>query len=308
MAPRPVQHAGTSRPRPVAGRPSEKFAFECWDDGRLTVNRAFADVLADAGLTTFDSLWSYTGGRVAKNLLRERTTTRIVLPDDGNGPHAAFYLKRHAPPPWKEYVKPLIRLRWPLLGARHEWSAILRFHEIGIATMTPVALGRSGGRSLLLTKAIEGCRKLSDLLAECRGRASSRSSGASASGGDDTPTRPLDSLLRRIAAAARTLHRAGLHHQDFYLTHLLVPEPDDGETLYVIDLGRVRQRRRLASRWIVKDLAQLNYSACGMTESDRRRFLELYLDRPLTAADERPIGRIERKTRAIARHSHKNRL
>ena len=34
---------------------------------------------------------------------------------------------------------------------------------------------------------------------------------------------------------------------------------------------------RLARRWIVKDLAQLNYSASGVSASDRLRFLTAYL-------------------------------
>ena len=269
------------------------FELESWDQGRLIVNAAFAGVLRDAGLTTFEAVWSYSGGRVAKNLLRERTTTRIELPDHHGG-ETVLYLKRHAPPPWKEYIKPLVRLRRPILGARHEWNAILRFHEIGVHTMTPAALGRSGRRSLLLTEAIQSCRKLSDLAAACELK--------------NTRASRLDSFLTRIAAAARMMHAAGLHHQDFYLTHLLVPEPDDGTTLFVIDLGRVQRRRRLARRWIVKDLAQLNYSAAVVGDADRRRFLELYLNRPLTSADARLVRQIERKTRAIARHSHKNRL
>jgi heptose I phosphotransferase len=269
------------------------FELESWDQGRLIVNAAFAGVLRDAGLTTFEAVWSYSGGRVAKNLLRERTTTRIEL-SDRHGGETVLYLKRHAPPPWKEYIKPLVRLRRPILGAWHEWNAILRFHEIGIRTMTPAALGRSGGHSLLLTDAIQGCRKLSELAAACELK--------------NTRASQLDSFLTRIAAAARMMHAAGLHHQDFYLTHLLVPEPDDGATLFVIDLGRVQQRRRLARRWIVKDLGQLSYSAAGLDDAFRRRFLELYLNRPLTTADAGLVRQIERKTRSIARHSHKNRL
>jgi heptose I phosphotransferase len=297
-----VRERRTGAP-PRCSAPRAGFELERWDAGRLTVNRGFADVLSDAGLETFESLWSFAGGQVAKNVLRERTTTRIVLPDRRTGGDAAFYLKRHAPVPLKEYIKPLLRLRWPILGARNEWNAILQFHDAGLPTMTPVALGQCGHRSLLLTRAIEGCRKLSDLLAECAVSVGSRKRAPLRPGAVDA-----GSLIPRLARLARTMHAAGLHHQDFYLTHLLVPGQDDGETLYVIDLGRVRQRRRLARRWIVKDLAQLNYSAAGTSQAERQRFLEAYLGRPLEAADRHLIRRIERKTRAIGRHSRKNRL
>jgi len=126
----------------------------------------------------------------------------------------------------------------------------------------------------------------------------------------------IASLLDDVAHIARRMHDAGLHHQDFYLTHLLLPDVPDrptggkegGTGIHVIDLGRARYRRRLSRRWIVKDLAQLNYSARLLTHSDRRRFLELYLGRPLTLADRPFVRRIVRKSAAIARHSRKNRL
>jgi hypothetical protein len=78
--------------------------------------------------------------------------------------------------------------------------------------------------------------------------------------------------------------------------------------LFVIDLGRVRRRRRLGRRWIVKDLAQLNFSAPWLSQQDRTQFLTTYLGRPLSATDRPLIRRIERKTAAIARHTRKNHL
>ncbi|MGH7202562.1 MAG: lipopolysaccharide kinase InaA family protein, partial [Planctomycetaceae bacterium] len=136
------------------------FAFERWDDGRLTVNRDFAPLLRAHGLTTFHALMHEVGGEVAKNLLRERTTSRFRLEDE-DGSHCDFYIKRHRPPPVKEYVKPLLRLTWPVLGARNEWNALLDFHAAGISTMTPVALGEAGGESFLVTESLDGCTKLS---------------------------------------------------------------------------------------------------------------------------------------------------
>ena len=138
----------------------KSLEFEEWDGGRLVVNREFGGILRANGLATFHGLMTHQGGDVAKNVLRERTTTRIALTDT-NGGRQAFYLKRHSPAPWKEYVKPLLRLARPMLGARHEWNAILQFHAAGISTMTPVAFGESGGHSFLLTAALDGCTKLS---------------------------------------------------------------------------------------------------------------------------------------------------
>jgi tRNA A-37 threonylcarbamoyl transferase component Bud32 len=116
-------------------------------------------------------------------------------------------------------------------------------------------------------------------------------------------------MIHEVAGIARVMHRAGLHHQDLYLTHFLLREDDDlRHGLHLIDLGRARCRKRLSTRWIVKDLAQLNYSAHLLTPSQRRRFLEAYLDRPLDRGDRPFVERILRKTRAISRHSERNGL
>ena len=266
--------------------------IECerWDGGRLLVNRAFAEMLRANSLTTFASLMNFEGGTIAKNLLRERTTTRFSLPPKpagGNPREIAFYIKRHGPAPLKEYLKPLLRLRRPILGARHEWNAILRFHEAGIPTMTPVALGESGGHSFLVTQAIEECTKLSDEIRENAPRSRE--------------------LLARVAQLARRMHALGMHHQDFYLGHVLVRR-DDPHKIYIIDLGRVRSHLRLGRRWIVKDLGQFAYSASSLSRGERLRFFKSYLGRKLNSADRRLWRQVERKSRSIARHSRKNGL
>ena len=279
----------------------KNFEFERWDHGRLVVNCASADILRSSGFTTFDSLMHFEGGTVAKNLLRQRTTTRIELPNRES--REAFYIKRHGPSPWKEYLKPLLRMTRPILGARHEWEAMIRFHKLGIPTMIPVALGESRRDSFVVTKSIEGCSKLSHWMQTYWQRTERA---------DIHKTRQL---IEDVARIARTMHSAGLHHQDFYLTHLLMPQGDaqpglhnDQPGIYVIDLGRVCCRKRLAWRWIVKDLAQLNYSADLVTHSDRQRFLKAYLGRPLRSEDRKFVRRILRKSEAIARHSRKHRL
>ena len=264
----------------------------------MIVNREAADLLRECGLRSFESLFQFEGGTIAKNLLRERTTTRIELTGQDCKQHA-FYLKRHAPAPWKEQIKPFLRLTRPILGARNEWNAILRFHDIGIPTMTPVALGESGSSSFLMTNSIEGCEKLSHWM-EAHHDNSNRNRNQ-----HDPET---DRIVDELAAIARSMHTVGMHHQDFYLTHFLRPLQNANRPIHVIDLGRVRKRKYLAKRWIIKDLAQLNYSAHLFSEKHRKRFLEAYFERPLEEIDRGFIRKIQRKTAAIARHSRKNRL
>ena len=269
-----------------------RFELEKWDNGKITVNNSFAELLRRHQWVTFDEIWSRTANAdVTKNVRTDRVTLRFTL-NDGTT-ERTFYIKRHSRSSWKEYIKPLLRLTWPILGARNEWNAIIHFHHAQIPTMTPVALGESGEHSFLITEGLENCTKLSNLK-EISGDALSESS----------PRRRQ--LIHEIASVTRRMHSAGLHHQDFYLGHLMLSQSSP-EILYVIDLGRVQKQNPLALRWIIKDLAQLNYSA-DASDHERLRFLRAYLGRPIRRSDLRMVRQIQAKSVRIGRHTRKNRL
>jgi heptose I phosphotransferase len=111
-----------------------------------------------------------------------------------------------------------------------------------------------------------------------------------------------------MAALARRMHDAGAHHQDFYLNHILWRGEAADLDLRVIDLGRVGFAKELSRRWILKDLAQLDFSARQLSCTERLRFLRLYLGRPFCRADRRLVQRIARKSRRIAAHTSKHGL
>jgi heptose I phosphotransferase len=190
-------------------------------------------------------------------------------------------------------VKPLLHGQWPIVGARNEWDALFHFRAAGIPTMSPAAFGESRGRSLLVTEALDGCVKLSQWVIDHRPALRK-------------PTLDDRQLLCDVAHLARAMHRAGLHHQDFYLGHLLLPITGARCGVHVIDLGRARKRRVLGERWIIKDLAQLLYSAGGIRPRDALRFLRHYLGRPLRIEDRRLMGLILDKRDAITRHDRKH--
>lgn len=260
------------------------FAFDRWDHGRLLIHHDFAALFESARWTTFEAVWDATSqAAVAKDAGTERVTCRFELTGP-QGPQA-FYIKRHVAASFYETIKPLLHGRLPCLGAKVEWDALLAFHEAGLATMLPVALGQGGSESFLITAELQGCTKLS----EC-------------------PAEEQTEWLVPVAEVARRMHAAGLHHQDFYLGHLLRPNDHDGP-IHIIDLGRVQKHSPwFARRWIVKDLAQLNYSAKQARATDRLRFWQAYQGRPLTNDDKAVIRRILSKTQRIARHSQKNGL
>jgi heptose I phosphotransferase len=96
-------------------------------------------------------------------------------------------------------------------------------------------------------------------------------------------------LLERVARIARALHETGMNHRDFYLSHFLVKDrrwtdwqPGDPLELFLIDLHRVQTRDRVPSRWRVKDIGGLLFSAfdCGLTRRDQLRFIQIYRGRP----------------------------
>lgn len=297
-----------------------RFELEKWDDGKLVVNHEFANLLRRQHWTTFSVIWARTAeAAIAKKLRTDRITLRFTLDDAGR--ERAFYIKRHGRSSLKEYIKPLLSFRWPILGARNEWNALLAFHAAGLPTMTPVAMGHDGFHSFLITEALENCTKLSEFKSpdsepsmsdhdvpgpNCE-KARIRIDAAHPAGLDRR------SLVKHVAKLTQQMHAAGLHHQDYYLGHLLLPgSAARGETpldrVYVIDLGRVREQHPLSTRWIVKDLAQLNYSAHDTSRTERFRFLREYLGHRLGPGDKKLIARIASKTAAIARHSLKNRL
>ncbi len=272
-----------------------EFAFETWDDGRLLVNRQFAPLLARQGWTTFERLMSLDGHVARRQGARETVRLQVDAGEDFQAAPPAFYIKRYGPPPWREYLKPLLRFTRPIVGARVEWDALLAFHQLGLPTMTPVMFGQAGRRSFVLTQSLEGYVKLTEWIdAHC-------------------PSSPAASeayrtAIDKLAPLTRTMHNAGVHHQDYYLCHVLVPEEVGPPGMHIIDLGRARVRRRLSVRWRVKDLAQLDYSAETVSVLGRLRFLRRYLDRPFRRIDRALVWWIGLKRRLIARHSAKNRL
>jgi heptose I phosphotransferase len=276
--------------------------FEDWDAGRLRVNQDFGRILEANRLTSFEALFDFAGGTVVREVGSRRTARIVLQGADGRGDQT-FFLKRHSPPRLSERLRPLFSLSMPIVGARNEWEGILKFHAAGIPTMTPVAFGEHNGRSLVMTQDLGTPRTLLDWVNETAGEHSGPRQ-------DDTAQSSAvkHELIARVADIARRMHSAGLHHQDFYLNHMLCCGEPETPDIRVIDLGRVRKQRRLSRRWILKDLAQLDFSARKLSCADRLRFLRLYLGRPFRSDDRWLVRGIALKSRQIGAHTMKNDL
>lgn len=273
----------------------------------LTVVTGYEALLKSHGLDSLDALFTLRDAELLDKPGLEpwRQRLRVVL--DDNGRRRTFYLKRFGQPPRSA----LRDVRRSGSGANSvagaEWTWMHRLARDGIACVTPVAFGEEfrGGReyrSAILSAEVPGV-SLETWARQCE------SSHASAVRG----------LVEPVAQLVARLHARGYVHRDLYLSHVFYDAsatPSDG--FHLIDLQRVKRPSCCRMRWIVKDLASLNYSTPTnvATRTDRLRWLRIYLEatdsfddraagRSVTKVARRLIYRIDRKTRRIARHDRR---
>lgn len=238
---------------------------------QLCLNNTFQDLWQ--GKDPFDEV-DRLEGQVFRRV-KSRKTLRFTV----NG--RQYFAKVHYGIGWMEIAKDLLQFKRPVLGAGNEWAALNLLSQLGIEAMTPVAFGQKNvnparQRSFIVTEELTDTVSLEDF---CDNWIST------------PPAFHLRKMLiERVASMVSAMHRHGLNHRDCYICHfhLAVPpdempvDPDDLH-LHVIDLHRAQIRRRVPTRWIVKDLAGLYFSAMdiGLTRTDCLRFMATYEQKPL---------------------------
>ena len=259
---------------------------------------AYATVLRSHGLDSFNALLNVEGdtdlSKRGLDAWRERSILTL-------GPHV-LYLKRYRNPPLRSQL--VWRIRGFASTAEAEWYWIGQLRGLGLSAPRPVACGWRCRRgleqaSLLLVARVEGESLEQVVRREADGPLGDRAF--------------LLQVARRLARDVATLHGAGLFHRDLYLAHVFLRTSAEGEPgLTFIDLQRVIRavlgRKR---RWVVKDLASLNYSTplAAASTADRVRWYKWYRGSgKLTARDKKLIRAIAAKSKRIARHSRKHGL
>ena len=191
-----------------------------------------------------------------------------------------YFAKVYSGIGWPALAASLAKFRRPVASAQNEWRAIERLRAVGIPTLHLAGYGRRGRNparieSFIITEELHPTISLEDY---CR----------------DWPSGPPQpalkrALIRRVAEITRTLHTHGINHRDLYICHFLLdtastPLDDEGRLarLFLIDLHRAAQHRRMKRRWRVKDVAGLFFSSLdiGLTQRDRLRFIAIYNNRP----------------------------
>ncbi len=259
--------------------------------GRVVIDDRSLDGFKALGLDSFMAFMDFTGAELVRDK-GIRTIERFTLP---GGRPMTLYLKRHRRGSLCQAVRELLGGRCPSSAAAHEWDAISKLRAAGIGTMSALAFGERrrlpwAGPSFIVTAEIEGVR-LEDHVKNLCGKFMEKRG-----------------IIAALADCARRMHRAGLNHRDFYLSHVFLQTSAQGFRPALIDLQRVQQKARRWNRWVVKDLAALNYSspASVVSRADRMRFLHRYLDTAnLDKRGKAFLRRINRKTEKIRRHDLK---
>lgn len=227
---------------------------------------------------SFTGRWSDQGAfdyiqKIEGELAKAKDNRRVTKFEfEGN----TYYLKHHVGVGWKEIIKNLLQFKLPVLGARNEWDALETLAPSSIYTMEAVAFGQHGinpakQESFLITRELKDTISLEKLCLSWR---------------HNPPAYTIKkALIEKVARMARTLRDLGLNHRDFYLCHILLDVSDGIENIdpekikiYLVDLHRMQQRRKVPERWLVKDIGSLYFSALdiGLTRRDILRFLLCY--------------------------------
>ncbi|QJA06641.1 hypothetical protein FVE67_07475 [Thermosulfurimonas marina] len=244
--------------------------FSFWEKKIFEIVPGWREKLAGCGLERFEAFWGEVGRPFKVKPDREIRLLEVR--------GQSLFLKRYFRFGALEFV----------CGAEREWWAVKELSRRGFSVPEPVAFGLERGlrprRAFSLLSAAPG-RRLEDLFRE-------------------EPEVALR-LAWPLAAFAARFHALGFSHQDFYLCHLFF----DGRRFFLIDLQRLRQSEGLRFRWIIKDLAELFYSArevLGESSAEfEKRFLSEYGRFHPWLESPKMLKRLEGKIRKIAAHDAK---
>ena len=260
----------------------------------IIYNLKFEDALKGNNLLDFDRVMSIGETRIVKHAIPERKTGTFSFEQEGKT--VCAYLKRHYPLSFGKYFQEMIRFA-SKKTAFDEFSNILAFHQAGLPTMIPVAAGKRAGKvfgseSFLVTKGIKDCVTLETYAEFCL----------------KTKTfTEKTKLIKKTALLSRKMHQSGFNHRDFYLCHLFIGTKENNkDELFIVDLHRVDIRKKVPERWIIKDLAALNYSAKSknITRTDKLRFLKYYLATcKISEQDKLFLLKIIKKTNRMIKHA-----
>lgn len=283
-----------------AVEPREVTRIQTENGEDLWVDAAYWPTLREANLGSFRQVMETTQGTCMR-ALKDRENWKLELHDPHQQPRAA-YLKKHHVKDVGSWLRAKMGARTTTTAGSVEARNVERLRRAGIPAMHVIAYGEklheSGlSESFVLTEELSGHTQLDHFL---RDRFAPRKAGPR-----DEQSVDLRTLLYDVAAVAKRFHTLGYNHRDFYCCHFFIREPEPGSfEVNLIDLQRVEHRHRLRRRWVVKDLAQLSYSAPSehISNTDQMAFAKRYFGvTKLRPKDKRMIRAVLAKRRRMQR-------
>jgi heptose I phosphotransferase len=252
----------------------------------FSVRRDFVDCFKRLDLDSVEKVFSFNKG---KNLTKENLAPfrqRIMFETDN--PKTILFLKRFNNVPKFIQLKNWLTRRKKIstMACDLEPAEILREHSIN--TPQTIAYGQQWQgffekRSFIITEKIPDSFSLEVKL-----------------------PKKTKTFIENLASFVRKFHNTGFRHRDLYLCHIFC---DSRGQFTLIDLSRVFKPLVFSKKFLVKDLAQLYYSAPAVffTKTDRLKFLLCYLQKDkLTKQDKILIKKIKSKAKQMARHDKKH--
>ncbi|UCD28882.1 MAG: hypothetical protein JSV03_17700 [Planctomycetota bacterium] len=271
-------------------------------DETMQVVPGYEGLLTANGLRNLDAVFQWNQGqRMDKPGLEPwRQRWRIIM-SEGRGREHTFYLKRFQNPPWRRQLARWLNGYWTSSTAGIEWHNSRQLSAAGLASVQAIAFGQR------MKGPTEECSFI--LLDQVPGESLERWVPANLSPADrESNLQQRRHLLDKLACFVADFHRAGFVHRDLYLSHIFIfysGKPAD-EIFRLIDLQRVFRPQIRRRRWVVKDLAALNFSTPTelVGKWERLRFLCRYVRQCSGFGSAGKLaGLIEAKTKQIARHN-----
>lgn len=246
-------------------------------------------------LDSFERLFDRSLGQLLNKpgLAGWRQRVRLKLAESGG--ERVLFVKRFVDPPrsMSRQVRRSGTMARSIAGV--EWHRLMQLQQAGVLCPEPVALAEELSRGREIRSAVVMTAVPGDALERWMPQW----------GQFDAERRR--EIARCVAGIVAHFHAEGFVHRDLYLSHLFYdPTLPTGEAIHLIDVQRVVRPRVRRQRWIVKDLAAMNFStptSC-FSRSQRLRWLLDYLCKAkLDAEAKRLAYRVIGKTLSIGRRS-----
>jgi serine/threonine protein kinase len=264
----------------------------------LCIDPDYEAAFSKLGLTSIDAVFSFEAGTnlTKSNLAKYRTRLQFEI----DSPAVTVFLKRYDRPPISVQLRNWLASRSRVSCGAIGFKSASELQAGGINTPKILFHGEQWGtfferRSFIITEKIPGAesleRKLPDYFSDTKTVEQSKL---------------RRSFISQLAGFVKKFHETGYCHRDLYLSHIFYS--DSGE-FYLIDLARAFKPGFRHRRFLIKDIAQVYYSAPAryFSKTDRLRFYIAYTGRhKLNRKDKAFIRKVINRARRMARHDMKH--